>query len=1388
MTDKIGNAGQDPNRHQWRYAYDGTTQHLTTIADPDGRVRVTNAYDGQGRVFEQRGGLNNLSTFAYSAGQTVLTDPRGTQTTYTFDSRMRVLSESAVVGGVTRSLSYTYDAEGNRTSVTDRNGSRTDFTYDARGNVLSKTDPSPDGVAPRPVTSFAYDAKNNLTQITDARGFTTTLTYDLATNVLLSVARQIDAATSATTRYEYADAANPGLPTRIIAPRGNTGASPDPTFATSLAYDPQANLASRTDPDGARTTFSYDVDGRLLSFVDPDGNAAGANPAEHTWTIAYDENHRETSRADPPGNTLRFAYDGAGNRTALTDRRGNVTTYAYDQNVRLSSVQQQPDPVGNPALVYTTAVTRDASGNATRITQANGVATDYAYDALNRLLSLSTHPDAQTTLTTSYTLDGNGQPTSRTTGDGLTVSYAYDALSRLTGVSATGLAITYAYDALGRRTQMTDGTGATTYQYDGLGRLTQVAAPNGTLSYAYDRDGNRTTLGYSATETVSYAYSPGGRMTTVTDWANRVSSYTYQASGLVSSLSYPNGMRASYTYDRAQRLTQIANAIGTRTITSHTYTLDAEGNRTALDEIVEGITAPPINWQASLTVNDDVGAGQQDVVQAAYAPDGAVLLIWHDFRPGSHADIYFSRRDPATGAWSANQKVNDDATNRTQRDPALGVDASGNVYAVWNDPRDGGKCCNENIYFAKRTPGASGTWGANVKVNDDKGGAAQFLPRIAVASDGTTIAVWMDDRNNQINVYSARLAPGATTWSANMRVTDNTASRKNVPDVTIASDGAAYAVWRDDRAGSWDIWYAKLAPGATAWSTNDKVSDDPGLDTQDLPVIGADGAGNVLALWLDERVGILHTRMSRLLAGSTTWQASRVVSDAAAVPTSLSLSVRSDGKAFAAWEDARGTSYDIWGAEYDPATVSWGTSFRIDDDPGSTVQRRPAVAANATEMVVAWRDDRLGNPDIRARRATFHSGLDRFTFTYDGLNRLLSVTGNLSSGGSADESFALDGATNLTSRTGPAATYTIDGANRVTSDGTRSLVWDAADRLVTRGADSFAYDALHRLASSTVAGGTRSYAYDGDGLLRSRSEGAVTTSFVYDPSVAPAPLLQVGTERIVHGLGPLYRAHADGAFDTLARDALGSVRAELSGSGRLTNAYDYAAYGALRASLAGPPLLGFAGELNDPSGLIYLRARWYDPGVGRFLTRDLLPGDVSAPSSMNLFAYVEGNPTRFADPFGLEATLPSTGFVGYRVASLLQSASVSTHLNGNGSCAGTKTECKYQVGDVTVVNNVGGLGGLILGILNPGGAIVLNDREIWATFVVQNPSALLDHELGHIEQAQLWGFGYLPGYLKEASGVAIAHLTLNLQDIHKFHPYEIDANRRAGLPPFWPHE
>jgi RHS repeat-associated protein len=326
----------------------------------------------------------------------------------------------------------------------------------------------------------------------------------------------------------------------------------------------------------------------------------------------------------------------------------------------------------------------------------------------------------------------------------------------------------------------------------------------------------------------------------------------------------------------------------------------------------------------------------------------------------------------------------------------------------------------------------------------------------------------------------------------------------------------------------------------------------------------------------------------------------------------------------------------MWGSQFDPNAGSWSARQQVSDGAVNTGGNttfppdvRIAVAFASSQITAGWEDGRNGNPDIYSRRATLSAAVDHFTYAYDGLNRLTSATGPVA------ESFTFDAATNIASRTGPSASNSFDGSNRQTSDGARTFTWNAADRLAQRGSDTFSYDPLARLTSSTVTGATRTFRYNGDGLLGSATQGANSSNYLWDSSSAAAPLLIAGTDRIVYGLGPLYAVRADGTTYTFARDGLGSVRAELTDSGALSKSFRYAAYGTLAQSVGGgPTLLGYAGELQDANGLVYLRSRWYDPVVGRFMSADAYSGAQPAPRSLNRYAYTEANPVNGRDPSG----------------------------------------------------------------------------------------------------------------------------------------------------------
>ena len=140
-------------------------------------------------------------------------------------------------------------------------------------------------------------------------------------------------------------------------------------------------------------------------------------------------------------------------------------------------------------------------------------------------------------------------------------------------------------------------------------------------------------------------------------------------------------------------------------------------------------------WSANLAVPVAMGSvSASDPPSLAVDAQGRLYVLWIDLRNGNR-DVYFAARS-AAGAWSAAERVNDDATLVDQRHPSLAVDNAGNAYAVWQDPRNG----DDDVYFAYRQAG--GVWSANSRVNHDVGTTSQAKPDVAVDGQGNGYVAW----------------------------------------------------------------------------------------------------------------------------------------------------------------------------------------------------------------------------------------------------------------------------------------------------------------------------------------------------------------------------------------------------------------------------------------------------------------------------------------------------------------------------------------------------------------------------------------------------------------------------------------------------------------------
>ena len=174
-------------------------------------------------------------------------------------------------------------------------------------------------------------------------------------------------------------------------------------------------------------------------------------------------------------------------------------------------------------------------------------------------------------------------------------------------------------------------------------------------------------------------------------------------------------------------------------------------------------------------------------------------------------------------------------------------------------------------------------------------------------------------------------------------------------------------------------------------------------------------------------------------------------------------------------------------------------------------------------------------------------------------------------------------------------------------------------------AESVSATLIYTYTSATLSASTA------DGLRVAQSVDGAVTTFAWDWATGVPELLSAGDALYLVGHETL--GQWDDAWTYYLPDALGSVRQATDGVGAVVSSREWTPYGVeIGGAQAG---LGYTGEWFDgDAGLLYLRARWYEPGVGIFSSPDPFPGLKTQPFSLQPYAYVLANPVNATDPSG----------------------------------------------------------------------------------------------------------------------------------------------------------
>lgn len=282
------------------------------------------------------------------------------------------------------------------------------------------------------------------------------------------------------------------------------------------------------------------------------------------------------------------------------------------------------------------------------------------------------------------------------------------------------------------------------------------------------------------------------------------------------------------------------------------------------------------------------------------------------------------------------------------------------------------------------------------------------------------------------------------------------------------------------------------------------------------------------------------------------------------------------------------------------------------------------------------------------------------SFTYDALNRLVNITNKKGTSLLSEYSYSYDDNGNIISKTETinqimqTFSYTYDVLNRLLTisrpDGsTASYTYDLkGNRLTLQDSSanvsfsdtSYMYDLFNRLTSVTAGSGTTSFSYDPNNLRYKKVSPTQTVQYHYNASgqvISESDGNNTVTANYIRGDRLL--AKKDVGTSNMyyyLYNGHGDVVQIVDTNGTIVNQYQYDEWGTITSKTEGiSNSFKYAGEqYDDETGLYYLRARYYDPSMGRFINEDTYEGQINNPLSLNLYTYVENNPLIYIDPTG----------------------------------------------------------------------------------------------------------------------------------------------------------
>ncbi len=286
-------------------------------------------------------------------------------------------------------------------------------------------------------------------------------------------------------------------------------------------------------------------------------------------------------------------------------------------------------------------------------------------------------------------------------------------------------------------------------------------------------------------------------------------------------------------------------------------------------------------------------------------------------------------------------------------------------------------------------------------------------------------------------------------------------------------------------------------------------------------------------------------------------------------------------------------------------------------------------------------------------------------YNYDKLNRVVKQTtcdccGNIL----GEKVYTYDAAGNISTDAEDCSQYCYETNNLLASFNGNYVTYDSDGNMTSCSLNCFdrtwfTYDSANRL----IQADEYFYTYNAENSRIKCNYGDVKITYTHDVNNRLSRLLYVDNNgsiiKYVYGNG-LIGEESNNEFKTYHFDYRGSTIAITNDSGNIIDTFAYDTYGGLVSHTGSSDVIflynGRDGVITDKNGLYYMRARYYSPKIRRFINADILHGEIADSTSLNRYAYVNGNPVSFVDPFGLAAERGNYG------PSALEAAYMADHI------------------------------------------------------------------------------------------------------------------------------